>query len=213
MLEPAVEKPMPVCRSATCWRSQFAHPQGWRGWVVGHRMALKNRERSLWVLSLLGVRPDDRVLEIGFGPGVDIRRIAQRVRAGFVAGIDHSEMMLRQATERNRDAIRVGRVALQQGDAAHLPFAAQSFDVVFAINVAQFWNPLSEAVAEIHRVLKPRGCVALAVQPRNRGATEEDSERTAEVLTTALSSARLASVRLERRPMKPVSTICAIGQK
>jgi ubiquinone/menaquinone biosynthesis C-methylase UbiE len=96
---------------------------------------------------------------------------------------------------------------------AHLPFAAQSFDVVFAINVAQFWNPLSEAVAEIHRVLKPRGCVALAVQPRNKGATEEDSERTAEVLTTALSSARLASVRLERRPMKPVSTICAIGQK
>jgi SAM-dependent methyltransferase len=108
MLEPAVEKPMPVCRSATCWRSQFAHPQGWRGWVVGHLMALKNRERSLWVLSLLGVRPDDRVLEIGFGPGVDIRRIAQRVRAGFVAGIDHSEMMLRQATERNRDVIPSG---------------------------------------------------------------------------------------------------------
>jgi hypothetical protein len=51
------------------------------------------------------------------------------------------------------------------------------------------------------------------VEPRNKGATEEDLQRTAEVLTTALSSVGFASVRLERRPMKPVSTICAIGQK
>jgi len=155
MLQPAIEKPMPVCRSATGWRSQFVHPQGWRGWVVGQLMALKNRERSLWVLSLLDVRPNDRVLEIGFGSGVDIRRIAQRVPVGFVAGIDHSEMMLRQATQRNRDGIRAGRVELQQGDAAHLPYAAGSFDIIFAINFAQFWNPLLEAIAEIHRVLKP----------------------------------------------------------
>jgi 16S rRNA A1518/A1519 N6-dimethyltransferase RsmA/KsgA/DIM1 with predicted DNA glycosylase/AP lyase activity len=32
-------------------------------------MAMKNKKRSLWVLSLLNLQSTDRVLEIGFGPG------------------------------------------------------------------------------------------------------------------------------------------------
>src|SRR5215470_9869970 len=90
------------------WRSQFAYPNGWLGALVGHVMALKSRERSQWVLSLLNLQPDDRVLEIGFGPGVDLQR-ASKV-AAYVAGIDHSAVMVKQAKRRNHAGILAGRV-------------------------------------------------------------------------------------------------------
>jgi len=213
MLQETTEKPIPTCRSTGGWRSQFGHPRGWRGWVVGQLMAIKNKERSLWILSLLNLEPADRVLEIGFGPGVDIRRVAERVPMGLVAGIDHSEAMLRQAMRRNKEAIDAGRVELRQGTASHLPFASDSFDVAFAINVAQHWDSTLDAAGEIRRVLKPGGLVALAVQPRNKGATEETAHQIGQTLVEALIAAGFRSVRLEHRPMKPVSTVCALAIK
>ncbi|MEZ4653284.1 MAG: hypothetical protein R3E12_06705 [Candidatus Eisenbacteria bacterium] len=41
---------------------------------MGHLMAVKNRGRSRMVLEQLDLEPGDRVLEIGFGPGVDLGR-------------------------------------------------------------------------------------------------------------------------------------------
>jgi ubiquinone/menaquinone biosynthesis C-methylase UbiE len=106
------------------------------------------------------------VLEIGFGPGTDIAR-ANRA-AAFVAGVDHSEAMLRLASQRNREAIREGRVELKLGAAAQLPYLGARFDCVFAINNAQFWKDLPKPLGEIARVLKPGGRVLLAVQPRKK---------------------------------------------
>jgi len=213
MLQETIETPIPTCRSTSGWRSQFGHPRGWRGWIAGQLMARNNKERSLWVLSLLALRPEDRVLEIGFGPGVDIRRVAKRVPKGFVAGIDQSEVMLREATRRNREATGTGRVELRQGTASRLPFDSDSFDLAFAINVAQHWDSTQEATSEIRRVLRPGGRVALAVQPRNKGATEDTADQIGRTLVEALSAAGFRSVRLEHRAMKPVSTVCALGIK
>lgn len=208
-----IEKPLVPCRDATSWRSQFAKPQGWRGWIVGEVMAIKNRQRSLWVLSLLDLRPDARVLEIGFGSGADIHRAAKRVPKGLFAGIDHSEVMLRQATHRNKSAIKQGRVQLQLASVSSLPYQPDTFDVVFSINVAQFWASPVNTAAEIRRVLKPGGLVVLAIQPRNKGANEQTASDTAETLFRTLTAAGFASVRQDRKPMKPVSTVCARGRK
>jgi ubiquinone/menaquinone biosynthesis C-methylase UbiE len=65
-----------------------------------------NRQRNLWVVSLLDVQPTDRVLEIGFGPGLAIAELARRATRGHIYGIDHSEVMVRQASKRNAAAIR-----------------------------------------------------------------------------------------------------------
>jgi ubiquinone/menaquinone biosynthesis C-methylase UbiE len=46
---------------------------------------------------LLDVQPDDRVLELGFGPGLAIRELARLAAEGYVCGLDHSELMLRRA--------------------------------------------------------------------------------------------------------------------
>jgi SAM-dependent methyltransferase len=87
---------------------QFGHPRGIAGqaagWVMAHRRS--NRQRNTWVVSLLDVQPTDRVLEVGFGPGLAISELARRVTEGCVYGIDHSDLMLHQATKRNATAIR-----------------------------------------------------------------------------------------------------------
>jgi ubiquinone/menaquinone biosynthesis C-methylase UbiE len=59
-------------------------------------MAIKNDKRSTWVLSLPDLQRNAHVLEIGFGSGMDICRVARCVPVGLVAGIDHSEVMLRK---------------------------------------------------------------------------------------------------------------------
>jgi ubiquinone/menaquinone biosynthesis C-methylase UbiE len=176
-------------------------------------MAIKNRERSLWVLSLLELRPADRVLEIGFGSGADIRRLAARIPEGFVMGIDHSEAMVRLAASKNARAIGTGHVTLRQGSASNLTYESNSFDAVYSINVAQFWDKPVEVAQEIRRVLKPGGQVTLAVQPRNKDATEATVLKTGEKLVEAFSAAGFSPVRLERKLLRPVSVVCALAIK
>jgi ubiquinone/menaquinone biosynthesis C-methylase UbiE len=52
------------------------------------------------------VQPTERVLEIGFGPGLAIAEMSRRVGdSGHVSGIDHSAVMLQQASKRNAAAV------------------------------------------------------------------------------------------------------------
>jgi ubiquinone/menaquinone biosynthesis C-methylase UbiE len=198
-------------RGAANWRSQFGCPTGWLGWLIGHLMAVKNKERSLWVLSLLELRPQDRVLEIGFGSGADVRRVSERV--AFAAGVDHSELMVAQARRRNRAGVVAGRVDLRLASSSSLPFADAAFDKAFAINAAQFWKDVTGDLRELRRVLKPGGLAAIAVQPRSKGATEETAAVTGERLAGALCAAGFRDVQLETRKLRPVSVVCSLGRK
>lgn len=193
------------------WRSQFAKPTGTLGWIVGHVMAMKNGHRSVWVFSQLDLKPTDRVLEIGFGPGSDIARASSM--AAFVAGVDHSEVMVRQAKRRNAQAIREGRVEVQLGAAAQLPYPDSHFDKVFAINAAQFWKESVKTMTEVRRVLKPGGWVVLAVQPRSKNATEETARQAGIGLGKALSAAGFEEVHSEMQAMKPVPTVCVLARR
>jgi SAM-dependent methyltransferase len=193
------------------WRKQFAKPEGALGWVAGQMMAIKNGERSEWVFSLLDLQPHERVLEVGFGPGVDVDRASQT--AASVAGVDHSELMVKQASRRNAKAIKEGRVDLKLGTAAKLPYPEAHFDKIFAINSAQFWKDAVPTLHEIGRVLKPGGWIALAVQPRNKGATDDHAYHAGKGLADSMKKAGFSEVRVESRAMKPVSTVCALGRK
>lgn len=74
--------------------AQFRQPTGPSVRLVGALMARKNRERITWAVSLLDIQSTDHVLEVGFGPGVAIEQVARFARAGFVAGVDHSAIMV-----------------------------------------------------------------------------------------------------------------------
>ena len=115
---------------------QAHHPRGAAGrvtaWEMAHRPS--NRQRSRWAVSLLDIQPADQVLELGFGPGVAIAELA-RAGAGHVYGVDHSGVMLRQASKRNAAAIRAGRVTLIRASADQLPPGLDGpFDAILAVN-------------------------------------------------------------------------------
>jgi ubiquinone/menaquinone biosynthesis C-methylase UbiE len=196
-------------------RAQFGRPTGFWGNIAGKIMAFtpSNKERIRWTISLLDAKPDDRVLEIGFGPGFAIELMSKIVSEGFVAGIDHSDVMVRQAGERNARAIREGRVALRLGSVSNLPKFDEPFDKIFTINSIHFWTEPIGCLKELRNMLKPGGLIAVTLQPRSRSATDTTTEEIGKEIAMNLERAGFSQVRLEIKQTKPVSVACALGIK
>jgi len=190
---------------------QFGNPRGLLGRLVGHVMALNNSKRSTWVLSLLALGEADRVLEVGFGSGVDIRRVAEVAVKGAVAGVEHSKTMLSQASRRNRQSIRAGQVRLREGSAEHLPFADNSFDKAFSINSVQFWEDLDQSFGEAARVLQPGGLLATAIRPRNADADQSTSREWGRRLAGHLQAAGFTRIDVRLEPSGRVPTVCVLA--
>ena len=184
---------------------QAHHPRGAAGrvtaWEMAHRPS--NRQRSGWVVSLLGVQPADQVLEIGFGPGLAVAALV-RAGAGHVYGIDHSGVMLRQASRRNAAAIRAGRVTLMRASVDQLPPALDGpFDAILAVNSLAFWPAPAERLAELRRRLAPGGRVAIASQPRCPGATADTSRNAAHKIENLLWEAGFTHLSTRTLPLSP----------
>ena len=154
---------------------QYRRPAGMLGRLIGAEMAQDHQPENIWTVTLLDVQPNDQVLELGFGPGVAIQALSQRVTTGRIAGIDLSKTMLRAAAKRNAAAIRRGRVALHHGDAAHLPFEENTFDKAFGIHTIYFWRQPIAVLREVWRVLKPGGMIALTVLPKDKWNAHDPS--------------------------------------
>jgi ubiquinone/menaquinone biosynthesis C-methylase UbiE len=171
------------------------------GWVFAHRPS--NRQRNRWVVSLLGIRPTDRVLEVGFGPGVAVAELV-RASAGHVYGADHSPVMLRQASRRNAAAIRAGRVTLVDAPVDQLPAALDGpFDAILAVNSLGFWPGPAERLADLRRRLVPGWRMAIAAQPRCPGATAGMARSAAGEIENLLRSAGFTQLRTEMLALSP----------
>ena len=194
-------------------RSQFMRPRSFAGWLVGWEMALRssNRKRNVWAVGLLGVEPTDRVLEIGFGPGIAIRELSRRATHGLVCGVDHSEIMVRQATKRNRDAVRAGRVDLRCGSAEHLPAFEEPFDKILAVNNMGMWREPDERLKELYSLMRPGGRIAIVSQPRCPGATAETTVAAGREIGTRLTGAGFTCIRSDTLALKP-PVVCVIGE-
>ncbi len=147
---------------------QLARPHGPLGRIAARIVRGGNAPLNMWMVDLLQVAPRDRVLEVGFGPGVALAALLARASEGFVAGVDTSGLMARQARSRHADAIAAGRLDLREGDAASLPFGGASFDTVRGAHVIYFWPDPATTVRELRRVLRTGGTLALGYQERER---------------------------------------------
>ena len=117
-------------------------------------------------LQILGVKEGEHVLEIGFGTGHALARLAQLAgESGLVVGVELSPGMIAVARKRippfgQKQAKGPGRSAqMLQGDGARLPFVSHSFDAVFLSFTLELFSESEIPVIldECHRVLKRDG--------------------------------------------------------
>jgi ubiquinone/menaquinone biosynthesis C-methylase UbiE len=192
--------------------AQFGRPSGVWGRAAALLMAHRpsNRRRNSWAISLLDVRRGDRVLELGFGPGLAISELSRIAVEGYVCGIDHSELMLHWARKRNADGVRRGVVDLRLGSVDDLPEFDAPFEKILVVNTMLFWSEPVARLAELRRLLRPGGLIAVAHQPRGPGATDETSAAKGREIAAALDRAGFSEVRLETMGLKP-AVVCAVG--
>lgn len=103
----------------------------------------------------------ERVLDLACGSGAVTRALAPRVAPdGSIAAVDLSPAMLEVARARGADG---GAVEWHQASADQLPLPNAGVDLVTCQQGLQFFPDRSGAIAEVVRVLRPGGRVALSV--------------------------------------------------
>jgi ubiquinone/menaquinone biosynthesis C-methylase UbiE len=108
------------------------------------------------VADAAGIRPDDRVLEVGCGHGVLATLVVERLSAeGRYTGIDRSAAMVRAASRRNRDAVEHERAEFVLGALEEVDLAPRRFDLVLAVRVALFHREPQRARALVEPWLAP----------------------------------------------------------
>lgn len=195
--------------------AQFHRPHGPLGHVAGLIMQLRgsNRARNAWTVERLELRPGERVLELGCGPGLALAAASRRVGSGLVVGVDHSRTMLRQARLRNAARVLTGRVRLVRASVDALPPLPGPFDALFAVN-SLLWSEDPEALLRrLAEQLRPGGRMALTFQSRAPGATDAHSRRGGEELAARMRAAGLEGVRVETLPLAPVCAVCVQGRR
>jgi cyclopropane fatty-acyl-phospholipid synthase-like methyltransferase len=75
-----------------------------------------NMELSTLLYEMLSIEEDDQLLEIGFGTGALVKKIAKGLTRGSIEGVDFSRPMVELSKKKNRKYIKEGRARLYWGN-------------------------------------------------------------------------------------------------
>jgi SAM-dependent methyltransferase len=123
-------------------------------------------ERLVRAVELLDVGAEERILEVGCGPGVAAGLVCERLRSGRLTAIDRSSTAIERARKRNTAALAAGNLDLRRVNLADLELAAgERFDAALAVNVNLFWTgPAETELTVLTRALRPGGRVVLVYE-------------------------------------------------
>ncbi|MBI3139300.1 MAG: class I SAM-dependent methyltransferase [Sphingobacteriales bacterium] len=145
---------------------QLRKPAGSSGMEVAEKMNAANEFLYDFTLDEMMIRENQSILEIGFGNGKFFPKQFSRADNLRITGLDFSRSMVKAARKQNKELIREGGLSLVKGQSDKMPFPSASFDKVFCINVAYFWDDPQEHLLEIYRVLRPGGRLYTTIRSR-----------------------------------------------
>jgi len=127
-------------------------------WLVNNRI---RRCYTRPVLDRVGIRPGERVLELGPGPGAFTVEAARRVGTeGRLIAVDIQPRMIAQVEKRVQEA-GLTNVETHVADAYHLPLEDDSVDRAFLVAVLPEIPDQVRALAELRRVIKSGGLLSI----------------------------------------------------
>lgn len=122
-------------------------------------------ERLRAVVDQLGIRPGDRVLEIGCGHGVAATMVCERLDGGRLTAVDRSAKMIAAAECRNAAQVEAGTAEFLVRRLEDLDLGDRRFDLVFAVRVRLFEREPERARALVEPWLAPGGEVRSFFDP------------------------------------------------
>jgi len=200
---------------------QVRKPSGWLGRRAVRAMNIVHSTMTDWGLQQVTVTRDAAILDIGCGGGLTVQKLAAMAPEGKVVGLDYSPASIAVSRDTNAQQIEAGRVQIQHGSVAALPFPDSTFDLVTAVETHYYWPDLLANVREVQRVLKPGGSFVLIAEtyrggplralymvmmPLLRAAFLSDEEH-----RSLLAQAGFVNVATKHLPGK--NWICAIGHR
>ena len=138
---------------------------GITGWLAARTMNRGRTGDAELAIALTGLRPGERVVDIGCGPGVAARLAAER--GGVVTGVDPASVMLRVA----RRADRGRAVTWKRGVAEARPLPDGSQHVAWSLSTVHHWPDLDGGLVEVRRVLTPGNRFLATERRTSPGAT------------------------------------------
>lgn len=142
--------------------SNMRKPKGKLGNIQLKSMNKEHTPLALWNLKHLDIKPNDIVLDVGCGGGININRMAEKAKK--VYGVDYSIESVKLSREVNRDLIGQGKVEVLEGDVQSLPFEDNTFDIITAFETVYFWPNIEKSFGEVKRVLKPGGTFMMGME-------------------------------------------------
>jgi len=116
------------------------------------------------VYELISVQENDRIIEIGFGTGNLIRKMAKHIDSGLIEGVDLSSTMVSIAQKRNKSDIAEGKVKIIESNFDEISYGKYWFTKACSINTLYFWSKPELTARKIAEILMPNGKLFLAFE-------------------------------------------------
>jgi tocopherol O-methyltransferase len=131
------------------------------------------------ILNWAGVSQTSNILDVGCGIGGSSLYLAEKFNAN-ATGITLSPVQAARATERAKEANLSTRCSFQVADAQAMPFADNSFDLVWSLESGEHMPDKSQFLRECYRVLKPGGKLIMVTwchRPTDNSPLTTDEEK------------------------------------
>ncbi|MGK8521364.1 class I SAM-dependent methyltransferase [Nocardia asteroides] len=143
---------------------QLGNPHGVLGKGIAFALNRGNKAAITGAVEAAAVAPGSTAADLGFGGGLGLSLLLDRVGAGGVVhGVEISADMLARARSGHAGDIRSGRLKLTEASLTALPLPDNEFDAAITVNTLYFVPDLTAACTELTRVVRPGGRLVIGI--------------------------------------------------